>query len=261
MSLLLAEKHGATLRLTLNDEASRNSLSEAMLADLRAELERAEQDLSIAVVVIAAHGKVFCAGHNLKELTARRKDPDQGAGYFTTIFGTCASVMQMIAQHRCAIIAEVDGMASAAGCQLVATCDLAYVSPRAAFCTPGVNIGLFCSTPMVALSRAVAPKHALEMLLTGDVYDAEHAARIGLVNRVVAQNVLSSVVQSVAEKIASKSQSAVRFGKRSFQVQAIQPLAEAYLTTSAIMVKNMLDGAACEGIDAFLTKRVPQWTN
>ncbi len=259
MTLLHIEQRGAVLRLTLNDEATRNSLSEKMLAALQAQFDEAEFNTSVAVVVIAAGGKVFCAGHNLKELTSRRSDPDKGAAYFASIFETCARLMTTIAQHRCAVIAEVDGMASAAGCQLVATCDLAYISPRAAFCTPGVNIGLFCSTPMVALSRAVMPKHALEMLLTGDVYDADHAARIGLVNHVVAQNELSGHVHQVAEKIARKSNAAVKFGKRVFQAQAAQSIEGAYATTAAVMVKNMLDGAACEGVDAFLTKRLPQW--
>jgi enoyl-CoA hydratase/carnithine racemase len=168
-------------------------------------------------------------------------------------------MMLSLTRHRCAVIAEVDGLASAAGCQLVATCDLAYASPRAEFCTPGVNIGLFCSTPMVPLSRNVPSKLAMEMLLVGGVHDAEFAARAGLVNAMVAQNELTGRVMAVAEKIAGKSQQAIRFGKRSFYEQRALPLADAYELTAGIMVKNMMDGAACEGLDAFINKRQPEW--
>jgi enoyl-CoA hydratase/carnithine racemase len=258
-SPLHTERRGPVMRLTLNDPATRNSLSEKMMAALLSALEGAEGDTGTSVVVLAADGKVFCSGHNLKELTQHRGDPDKGAAYFEQTFATCARLMMTLAHHRCAIIAEVDGLASAAGCQLVATCDLAYASTNAAFCTPGVNIGLFCSTPMVALSRNVAPKHAMEMLMTGDIHDASHAERIGLINKAVPQNELAGVVQTVAGRIAAKSQAAIRFGKRTFYDQAAMPLGEAYATTSAVMVKNMLDGAACEGIDAFLSKRQPQW--
>jgi enoyl-CoA hydratase/carnithine racemase len=258
-SPLHVEQRGSVLRLTLNDPSTRNSLSENMMAALLSALESAEGDADIAVIVLAADGKVFCSGHNLKELTLRRADTDKGAKYFEQTFATCAKLMMTIAHHRCPVIAEVDGLASAAGCQLVATCDLAYASTHASFCTPGVNIGLFCSTPMVALSRNVSPKHAMEMLMTGDIHDAAHAERIGLINRCVPQNELGGVVQAVADKIAAKSKTAIRFGKRTFYDQAAMPLGEAYATTSAVMVKNMLDGAACEGIDAFLSKRQPQW--
>ena len=256
---LHSAQSGPVLRLTFNDDASRNSLSEAMMTALSTALDEAARDTSVGVIVLASSGKVFCSGHNLKELTAHRNDADKGLGYFQKIFGLCARLMLSITQHRCAVIAEVDGLASAAGCQLVATCDLAYASPRASFCTPGVNIGLFCSTPMVPLSRNVPSKLAMEMLLTGDVHDAEFAASAGLINAIVPQNELAGHVTALAEKIAGKSQQAIRYGKRSFYEQRALPLADAYEMTAATMVKNMLDGSACEGLDAFLAKRPPQW--
>jgi enoyl-CoA hydratase/carnithine racemase len=253
------EKAGGVLRVMLNDDATRNSLSEGMMADLAEALNDAKADYSVSAIVIASAGKVFSSGHNLKELTAHRSDADKGLTYFQKVFGTCARLMLSISQHRCAVIAEVDGLASAAGCQLVATCDLAYASPRAGFCTPGVNIGLFCSTPMVPLSRNVPSKLAMEMLLLGGVHDADFAARAGLVNAVLPENDLTAHVQAIAEKIAGKSQQAIGFGKRSFYEQRALPLTDAYEMTAGIMVKNMLDGAACEGLDAFINKRRPHW--
>jgi enoyl-CoA hydratase/carnithine racemase len=254
-ALLLQEVEGQVVRLTLNSDATRNALS----LELMRELHRAIAGIDAGAIVIASTGKVFSSGHNLKELTAHRADVDQGAAFFGETFDTCARLMMAIAHSPCAVIAEVDGMASAAGCQLVATCDLAYASPHSGFCTPGVNIGLFCSTPMVALTRNVVPKHALEMLLTGAVYDAAHAERIGLINKVLAQTELRSHVMGVAGKIASKSQTAIGIGKRSFHDQLTMPLPEAYAHMAAVMTKNMMDGAACEGIEAFLAKRAPNW--
>jgi enoyl-CoA hydratase/carnithine racemase len=259
MSLLRAERDGAVLRLVLCDEATRNSLSEAMIAAIDAALSDADND--VKVIVIAASGAVFCSGHNLKQLTARRADHDGGEAYFKKIFEGCAAMMLRIASHRCAVISEVDGLASAAGCQLVAACDLAYASARASFCTPGVNIGLFCSTPMVPLSRAVLPKHAMEMLLTGDVVDADFALRAGLLNGVVAQNELTGHVASVAHKIASKSSNAISHGKRLYHQQRALPLGEAYEAASVVMVENMLESSAIEGISAFMEKRKAQWPN
>jgi enoyl-CoA hydratase/carnithine racemase len=257
--LLRATREGAVLRLTLDDNATRNSISEGMMAALQQQLDLASQDHSVGAVVIASTGKVFSSGHNLKQLTAHRSDDDKGEAYFAKIFDQCAKLMTSIAFHRCAIIAEVDGLASAAGCQLVATCDLAYCSPTATFCTPGVSIGLFCSTPMVALSRNVSAKHAMEMLLTGDVVDAAYAERVGLVNRVLPQNELSVFVAETAQKIASKSQAAITYGKRAFHEQRGLPLPQAYAHTAAVMTRNMMDGAACEGLDAFINKRHPHW--
>jgi enoyl-CoA hydratase/carnithine racemase len=258
-SFVRSSLNDGVLRLTLDDNATRNSLSEGMMAALQALLDQAETNTSVCAISIAAAGHVFSSGHNLKQLTAHRTDADLGAAYFAKTFAACARLMTTISQHRCAIIAEVDGLASAAGCQLVASCDLAYASPAAGFCTPGVNIGLFCSTPMVALSRAVGSKMAMEMLLLGGVHDAAFAARAGLINAVVAQNELTAHVEAVAKQIATKSQAAIRFGKRMFQDQRTLPLADAYEMTAAIMTRNMLDGAACEGLDAFINKRAPHW--
>ncbi len=256
---LRAQQNASVLRLTLSDPQSRNSLSDAMLAALNEALLQAEIDQSVSVIVIAAEGPAFCSGHNLKELTARRADADHGASYFAEIFARCSTLMMQITQHRCAVIAEVDGLASAAGCQLVATCDLAYASQNARFCTPGVNIGLFCSTPMTALTRNVASKHALEMLLTGDIYDADYALRIGLVNAVLDPAELNAHVSAIVEKISSKSGKAIAYGKKLFHAQQELALPEAYRICSEVMVANLLDAEASEGIGAFLQKRPAIW--
>lgn len=257
--ILEAARDGAVLRLTLNDNATRNSLSEAMLLALQDQLARATADHSVSVIIFAAEGVAFSAGHNLKELTAHRSDPDLGAAYFARIFAQCANVMVAIAQHRCVTIAQVQGLASAAGCQLVASCDFAYASPNAKFCTPGVNIGLFCSTPMVALSRAVGPRHAREMLLTGDVYDAAHALRIGLVNEIVPEDSLAKHGAAMAAKIASKSQTAIAIGKPAFELQSDMDLHSAYAHCSQLMVENFLGASAREGVGAVLEKRKAVW--
>lgn len=258
-SLLRTTRAGPVLRLTLADDATRNALSEGMMSELQSALDDALNDMTVGAIVIAADGKTFSSGHNLKQLSARRSDPDKGEAYYAMIFGRCARLMTSIVQHRCAVIAEVDGLASAAGCQLVASCDLAYCSPHASFCTPGVNIGLFCSTPMVALSRNLSGKHAMEMLLTGDVMDAAFAARSGLVNAIVPQNQLAGHVAALAARIAAKSRAAIAYGKRAFHEQRGLPLEEAYAFTAGVMTRNMLDGAACEGLDAFISKRQPDW--
>jgi enoyl-CoA hydratase/carnithine racemase len=260
MSLVLKDDVApGAVRLTLNDDATRNSLSTGMMAALQAALDTCDRDLSVASIIIASSGKVFSSGHNLKELTSHRSDVDLGADYFAAVFGQCAKLMTTVSHHRCAIIAEVDGLASAAGCQLVAACDLAYASPSAGFCTPGVNIGLFCSTPMVPLSRNITSKHAMEMLLLGKVHDAAFAERVGLVNAVIPQNELRGYVQDVAKHIAGKSAAAIRHGKRLYHEQSSLNLEEAYSLASAVMTRNMLDGAACEGLDAFISKRQPNW--
>lgn len=258
-TLLHVERDGPVLRLALDDQATRNSLSEHLMAEIKVALDVAADDHSISVIIMSAKGPVFCSGHNLRQLTLHRGDADNGRGYFEMVFRACSAIMVQISHHRCTVIAEVNGLASAAGCQLVASCDLAYASSEAAFCTPGVNIGLFCSTPMVPLSRTVGSKHALEMLLTGDVVDAHHAERIGLINKVVPSDKLKLHVNQLAGRVAAKSQTAIRYGKRSFHDQMQMPLDEAYAFASGIMVKNMLDGAACEGLDAFLNKRAPHW--
>ncbi|MBH0239214.1 enoyl-CoA hydratase [Methylobrevis albus] len=256
---LAISSDGAVLRLTLVDSARRNALSEAMIADIAATLAAAADDPTIGVVVIAAEGPAFCAGHDLKELTAHRSAPDAGRAAFARIMSACSALMLAIVHFPKPVIAEVRGVATAAGCQLVATCDLALAGPHARFATPGVNIGLFCSTPMVALSRAVPRKAAMEMLLTGDMIDAERAAAIGLVNRVVADDDLTAETMALAGRIAAKSGRTLKIGKAAFQAQLDLPLADAYDHAAAVMVENMLEGDACEGIDAFIAKRRPEW--
>ena len=247
------------LRLTLNDARRRNALSEAMLADLGAALAEAGADPAVRVVILAANGPAFCAGHDLKEMTAGRTAPDRGRAYFTEVMVMCSGVMQAIVNCPKPVIAEVTGIATAAGCQLVASCDLAVAADSARFSTPGVHIGLFCSTPMVALSRNVSGKHAMEMLLTGDMIPADRAAEIGLVNRAVAAEALRAATLEMARKIASKSSMTLATGKRAFYAQREMPLAEAYDYASAVMVENMLARDAEEGIGAFIEKRAPQW--
>jgi enoyl-CoA hydratase/carnithine racemase len=259
--LIVATHEAGVLRLTLNDPATRNSLSEAMMAELHSTLEQAASDPAVRVIVLAATGPAFSSGHNLKEITARRSDADKGAAYFAALFDACARLMMQVVKNPKPVIAEVAGLASAAGCQLVASCDLAVAADTARFCTPGVNIGLFCSTPMVALARNVAPKHAMEMLLTGDVFDAAEAARMGLVNRVVPANQLSETVSALAAKIAAKSMVTVRTGKAAFYRQIDMPLEEAYAFTARVMTENLLQRDAEEGIAAFIGKRPPQWSD
>ena len=265
-SLVLAELDGdGVLRLTLNAPRSRNALSEAMMTALSDALSGAASEPAVRVVVIAANGPVFCAGHNLKEMTAARQDPanaaDRGRAYFTRVMTQCSALMSSIPANPKPVIAEVAGTATAAGCQLVASCDLAYAAEEAHFATPGVHIGLFCSTPMVALSRKVAAKHAMEMLLTGDPCPAPRAAEIGLINEAVPADGLTGRVMAVAAKIAAKSTATVAFGKPAFYQQAEKTLAGAYDHAAAVMVENMLARDAEEGINAFIEKRQPVWTD
>lgn len=257
--LLLRERHKAVTVLVLNRPQARNSLSEAMLGALSTAFTEIAADKTIRTVVLAANGPAFSAGHDLKELTARRGDADGGRAYFTQIMTACSTMMQQIVNLPQPVIAAVQGVASAAGCQLVASCDLAIASATAKFATPGVDIGLFCSTPMVALSRNVARKAAMEMLLTGDTVPAEHAMRIGLVNRVVAVGAERTEALALAKRIASKSSHTVKIGKEGFYRQAEMGLAEAYHYVSQIMVENLLSADAEEGICAFIEKRDPNW--
>jgi enoyl-CoA hydratase/carnithine racemase len=247
------------LRLTLNDVGRRNALSEAMLAALGVAFAEAGADPAVRVIVLAANGPAFCAGHDLKEMTAGRAGEDGGRAYFSHVMAQCSGVMQGIVNCPKPVIAEVTGIATAAGCQLVASCDLAIAADTAKFSTPGVHIGLFCSTPMVALSRNVANKHAMEMLLTGDMTPADRAAEIGLVNRAVAADSLRDAVMEMAGKIASKSSMTLATGKRAFYAQREMPLTDAYAYASQVMVDNMLARDAEEGIGAFIEKRAPQW--
>lgn len=257
--LLRDLSEGGILRLTLNDVKRRNALSEVMLGALGAALKEAGDDPAIRVIVLAANGPAFCAGHDLKEMTAGRTGPDGGKAYFASVMSMCSGVMQSIVNCPKPVIAAVTGIATAAGCQLVASCDLAVAAESAQFSTPGVHIGLFCSTPMVALSRNVSSKHAMEMLLTGEMTSAARAAEIGLVNRVVSEYRLQTVTAEMARKIASKSSMTLATGKRAFYVQREMPLVEAYDYASQVMVDNMLAYDAQEGIGAFIEKREPQW--
>ena len=258
--ILLKDLHDTgVLRLTLNDVARRNALSEAMLDRLGTAFAEAGRDPAVRVVILAANGPAFCAGHDLKEMTAGRSGADGGKAYFAKIMSMCSGVMQGIVNCPKPVIAEVTGVATAAGCQLVASCDLAIAADNAQFSTPGVHIGLFCSTPMVALSRNVSNKHAMEMLLTGDMTSAARAAEIGLVNRVVGEDALQGATGEMARKIASKSSMTLATGKRAFYSQREMPLSEAYDYASHVMVENMLAADAREGIGAFIEKRAPQW--
>jgi enoyl-CoA hydratase/carnithine racemase len=247
------------LRLTLNDVARRNALSEAMLSQLGAAFAEAGADSAVRVIVLAANGPAFCAGHDLKEMTAGRAGPDGGRVYFAHVMAQCSGVMQSIVNCPKPVIAEVTGVATAAGCQLVASCDLAIAADSARFSTPGVHIGLFCSTPMVALSRTVANKHAMEMLLTGDMVAAPRAAEMGLVNYAVPEAELTGTTTEMARKIASKSSMTLATGKRAYYAQRQMPLVDAYEFASQVMVDNMLAHDAEEGIGAFIEKREPQW--
>ncbi|HEX5210986.1 MAG TPA: enoyl-CoA hydratase [Pseudolabrys sp.] len=258
-AVLLRERDGDIGVLVLNRPAARNSLSEALLKALSVALTEIAADTSIRAVVLTANGPAFCAGHDLKELTARRSDADRGRSYFKHIMQICSAMMQQIVTLPQPVIAAVQGVASAAGCQLVATCDLAVASSAAKFATPGVDIGLFCSTPMVALSRNVPRKAAMEMLLTGDMVAADHAARIGLINRVVAPGEERAAALALARQIAAKSSYVLKIGKQAFYRQAELGLSQAYDYAAEVMTENMMARDAEEGICAFIEKRDPKW--
>ena len=251
-------EHGVAV-LTLNRPKARNALSLKVLAALHGAVTRLGNDASIAAIVLTGNGSAFCAGHDLKEMTAHRSDADKGRAFFTTTMNNCAAMMQAIVACPKPVIAAVNGIATAAGCQLVATCDLAVAADTAVFATPGVNIGLFCSTPMVALSRNISRKQTMEMLLLGEAIPAEDALRWGLVNRVVAPDQVRNEALKMARTIASKAKSTIALGKPAFYAQAHMPLAEAYTYTAKVMVENMLRADATEGICAFLEKRAPDW--
>jgi enoyl-CoA hydratase/carnithine racemase len=253
-AILLEERAHGVLRLTLNRPEARNALSVALMTTLVEALGRASADREARVVVIAASGPVFCAGHDLREL---RADPRRET--YERIFALCSELMLTIVRLPKPVIAEVHGVATAAGCQLVATCDLAVAAEEARFATPGVNIGLFCSTPMVALSRAVGRKAAMEMLLTGELIDAANARSLGLVNRVVPRAQLRETTDALARQIAGKSAFTVKIGKEAFYRQAELDIAGAYRYAAEVMTTNMLARDAEEGIDAFLEKRAPVW--
>ncbi|THD81221.1 enoyl-CoA hydratase [Aliigemmobacter aestuarii] len=257
--LLIRETLGSVVRLTMNAPARLNSLSDAMLAELKTAFTALAADRSARVVILRGAGKAFCAGHDLKEMQAAREGDDKGAAYFADLFARCAQVMQMIPALPQPVIAEAHGIATAAGCQLVASCDMAVAAEGTRFGVNGVNIGLFCSTPMVALTRNVPRKVAFEMLTTGEFIDAARAREVGLVNRVVPHEALEAETLRLAETVAAKLTAAVRIGKRAFYDQAGLSLAEAYDHAGRVMVDNMLWRDTDEGIAAFLEKRKPDW--
>jgi enoyl-CoA hydratase/carnithine racemase len=257
--VLLRETLGSIAVLTLNRPEARNSLSEGLIAELHAALNDIHDDAGVRAVVLAASGPAFSAGHDMKELTARRADADRGRAYFAKMMTACSAMMQAIVQLPKPVVAAVQGIATAAGCQLVASCDLAVASEAASFATPGVDIGLFCSTPMVALSRNVPRKQAMEMLLTGEPVSAATAKDIGLVNRVVAAGTERDAAIALARKVALKSAYTVKLGKAAFYRQAEMNLADAYRYAAEVMTENMMARDAEEGIGAFIEKREPKW--
>ena len=259
-ALVQVARDGAIATLTLNRPKAMNALSLGMIAALTKEIEAVSRDRDIYAVILAANGRAFCAGHDLKEMTARRADDDRGRAFFEETMRDCATMMQSIVNSPKPFIAAVHGIATAAGCQLVATCDLAVASREAQFATPGVNIGLFCSTPMIALSRNVSRKQAMEMLLLGDMLPADAAKDYGLVNRVVDADHVMAEAMAMARQIADKSPLTVAIGKEAFYRQLEQPLVEAYDYAAGVMVKNMMARDAEEGIGAFIEKREPKWT-
>lgn len=258
-SVLITRPMGGVAVLTLNRPKARNALSLGVLRELHAAVSEIDRDRSIAALVLAANGPVFCAGHDLKELTSHRSDADGGKSFFQETMQACSTLMQAIVACRVPVIAAVEGIATAAGCQLVATCDLAVAADTAAFATPGVNIGLFCSTPMVALSRNIPRKRAMEMLLLGEMLHAEEAAAYGLVNRAVPKDRVMDEALAMANTIASKSRMTVGIGKKAFYEQIDMPLADAYSYATQVMVENMMKADANEGICAFIEKRSPSW--
>jgi len=252
---LLRHNCDGVATLTLNRPDQRNALSVGLMAELTTAIAAIRHDPAVHVVVIAGAGPAFCAGHDLREI---RATPHRAA--YDALFAQCGRLMQAIVHLPKPVIAQVHGVATAAGCQLVASCDLAVAAGSARFATPGVNIGLFCSTPMVALSRAVPRKHAMEMLLTGEMISAERAREIGLINRVVPDAELASATAALAAQIAAKSPLTLAIGKEAFYHQAEMKLADAYAYAATVMTNNMLANDAEEGIDAFLQKRQPHWT-
>ena len=248
------------LTLALNRPEQRNSLTRELMSEILSAIAAASDDPDVRVIVLAANGSAFCAGHDLKEMTEHRSDADGGKKYYEDTMRQCSDMMQSIVRCPKPVIARVQGIATAAGCQLVASCDLAIAADTAKFATPGVNLGLFCSTPMVALSRNLSRKHAMEMLLFGEMQPAQRAEQIGLINKAVPEDELDAEVKRFAEKISSKSRYAIAVGKEAFYEQVESKLSDAYDYASDVMVRNMLADDAEEGIGAFLGKREPKWS-
>ncbi|MBY4892280.1 enoyl-CoA hydratase [Rhodobacteraceae bacterium N5(2021)] len=257
--LVIREDRDAITHLTLNSPGNLNALSDEMLAALQKALDTLSKDTSQKVIVLKGAGRVFCAGHDLKQMQAARQAEDRGAAAWKDLFDRCSHLMQTLPRLPQPVIAQVHGLAAAAGCQLVASCDLAVATDDARFGVNGVNIGLFCSTPMVALSRVMPRKQVFEMLTTGEFLDAARAREVGLINRIAAPDALDATTQELAETIAAKLSSAVKVGKQAFYAQADLTLADAYALTGDVMVENMLNAQTNEGITAFLEKRKPDW--
>ncbi len=258
-TLLESESRAGVLILTLARPETRNSVSQAMIEAMQGAIDAASQDAALRAVVVTARGTAFCAGHDLKELTAHRADADGGRAFTQLLMHQCSKLMRSIVQCPKPVIAAVEGTATAAGCQLVATCDLAVASETARFATPGVNIGLFCSTPMVALSRNVTRKRAMEMLLLGEMLSAREAAEYGLVNRVVPAGTAMDEALKLGGVIASKPPATLAIGKEAFYRQIEMSLADAYDYAADVMVENMMHAESKEGIGAFIEKRTPDW--
>ena len=258
--LIIQDLKDSILKITLNNPSQQNTLSLDFINDLKKIIDKADKNDEVKVIILSSSGKVFSAGHNLKEIKSHRDDKDQGLQFFTTLINSCSDLMIKIINNSKPIIAEVSGIATAAGCQLVASCDLAYASENSKFATPGVNIGLFCSTPMVALSRVVKSKHSMEMLLTGDFIDANKAKNIGLINNYFSEDSLVDEIRQMANKIANKSSQTVKIGKKAFYNQAQMKTDDAYKYASEIMIENMMNQDSDEGISAFLEKREPNWS-
>lgn len=259
MAILERKVTGAVTHLQMNAPERLNALSDEMIAALHGALDEIAEDSTVRAVVISGAGKAFCAGHDLKQMTAGRQAEDGGAAYFKDLFDRCAAMMARVQSLPQPVIAQVHGIATAAGCQLVATCDLAVAAQGTRFGVNGVNIGLFCSTPMVALSRNIPRKQAFEMLTTGDFIEAERAAALGLINHAVSPDALETETAALANRLAAKLGSAVKIGKEAFYAQLQMPVADAYAYTGEVMVKNMLRSDTEEGISAFIDKRTPDW--
>ena len=258
-NLIKTDITNKVLHIILDDPKNQNTLSLEMISELNKKFYEAAKDNSIKVIILSSSSKIFCAGHNLKDLLSKRSSKDKGKKYYKKIFESCSELMMNIVKNPKPTIAAIDGVATAAGCQLIASCDLAYASEKAQFATPGVNIGLFCSTPMVALSRNVAKKSAMEMLLTGELITAKKAKEIGLINDFFSSKKLMQKVFEQAKKISSKSMQTLKIGKKAFYKQRELSLNKAYKYTSSVMVENMLEYDSLEGIRAFLEKRKPVW--
>ena len=258
-NLIIEDLKDSILKITLNNPSQQNTLSLQFINDLKKIFENADSNDEIKVIILSSSGKVFSAGHNLKEIQSHRQDKDQGLQFFKTLINSCSDLMLKIINNSKPVIAEVNGIATAAGCQLVASCDLAYASQVSKFATPGVNIGLFCSTPMVALSRVVKNKHSMEMLLTGDFIDADKAKSIGLINNYFSEDELFNKTREMAIKITNKSSQTVKIGKKAFYNQTEMTISDAYKYASEIMIENMMSQDSEEGISAFLEKRTPNW--